>query len=215
MRSIGYSAEFLFEFAEHCKRCTQDIWQKEVYLQHSKIKNKNPTKTQDLALIKKKIYIYIYLSFITGLLLLARSPISSSLFQSLHPESNLPLALIKVKIPQLLYKTATGWAHSNPAAGDNLSSPSLLLPLCVFPAFIRLSHPAQLPSCYLLTRPSLHPLLAVFSSLALFHILLCVRACVCVCLPLPTLQKYSVRREKSQLSQLPNAVSLTSLFFLL
>lgn len=146
------------------------------------------------------------------MLLLARSPISSSLFQSLHPETNLPLALIKVKIPQLLYKTATGRAHSNPAAGDNLSSPSLLLPLCVFPAFIRLSHPAQLPSCYLLTRPSLYPLLAVFSSLALFHILLCVcvRVCLCVCLPHPTLQKYSVRREKSQLSQLPNAVSLTS-----
>lgn len=146
------------------------------------------------------------------MLLLARSPISSSLFQSLHPETNLPLALIKVKIPQLLYKTATGRAHSNPAAGDNLSSPSLLLPLCVFPAFIRLSHPAQLPSCYLLTRPSLYPLLAVFSSLALVHILLCVcvRVCLCVCLPHPTLQKYSVRREKSQLSQLPNAVSLTS-----
>lgn len=115
------------------------------------------------------------------MLLLAQSPISSSLFQSLHPETNLPLALIKVKIPQLLYKTATGRAHSNPAAGDNLSSPSLLLPLCVFPAFIRLSHPAQLPSCYLLTRPSLYPLLAVFSSLALVHILLCVCVRVFVC----------------------------------
>lgn len=116
------------------------------------------------------------------MLLLARSPISSSLFQSLHPETNLPLALIKVKIPQLLYKTATGRAHSNPAAGDNLSSPSLLLPLCVFPAFIRLSHPAQLPSCYLLTRTlTLSPPCCVFKPCSRSYPPVCVRARVFVC----------------------------------
>lgn len=120
-----------------------------------------------------------------GLLLLAACPISSSLFQSLLPETNLSLTLIKVKILQLLYKNAMGRALSNPAAGDNLSSPSLLLPPCVFPAFMCLSHPAWLLSCYLLTRSSLHHPIALFSVLLLLH----------VCLCLSTLQKYSVRSE--------------------
>lgn len=124
-----------------------------------------------------------------GLLFLAASPISSSLFQSLLPETNPTLLLIKVKIPQLLYKNAMGRAQSNPAAGDNLSSPSLLLPPCVFPAFICLSHPDLLPSCYLLTRSSLHLPVALFSGLPLLPILLCV------CVLLPALQKYSVRSE--------------------
>lgn len=126
-----------------------------------------------------------------GLLLLAAAPISSSFFQSLLPKTNLSLSLIKVKILQLLYKSATGRAQSNPAAGNNLSSLSLLplLPPCVFPVFICLSHPAQLPSCWLLTRSSFHPSTALFSGLPLLYILLRV------CLFLPTLQRYLLRSE--------------------
>lgn len=73
-----------------------------------------------------------------------------------------------------------GRAHSNPAAGDNLSSPSLLLPPCVFPAFICLSHPALLPSCYLLTRSSLH--CSVLWPPPPSNPPVCM--CVCVCLSL-------------------------------
>jgi len=94
-------------------------------------------------------------------------------FNPLFPETNLSLTLIKFKILQSLYKTPQGEHKVNRAAGDNLSSPSPLLPPHVFPAFLCLSLPALLLSRYLLTQPSLHRPIAPLSDL-LPHPLLCV-----------------------------------------
>lgn len=97
-------------------------------------------------------------------LLLSGVAVFSSLLPSLIPETNPLLTLVKDKIPQLLYKNTTGWAQSNPAAGESLSSPHFYwLHVCSPPLFTSLTQPCSpLAICCLL------------SALPLLRILLCM-----------------------------------------
>lgn len=121
-----------------------------------------------------------------ALLLLAASPISSSLLQSPFPETNLCLTLIKVKILQLLYKKTPQGELS--VILQLVTTCPLLRLYCIhayFPDFIGPSHPIPL-----LLLPSIDPVLSPFPHLSVFSppppppppSCCCILLFVCACL---------------------------------
>lgn len=99
-----------------------------------------------------------------ALLLLAVSPISSSLLQSPFPETNLCLTLIKVKILQLLYKKTPRGRLS--VILQLVTTCPLLRFYCIHVYFLTLKGPSH--PILLLLLPSIDPVLSPFPHPSVF-----------------------------------------------
>lgn len=156
-----------------------------------------------MCLIKKTVCLLLW-----GCCIWQHAQCSLPPFQSLIPETNLSLTLIKVKIVQFLDKMPWG----------ELKVILQLVTTCLLPRFYCFhvyflpldASPTQLLSCYLLTQSSLLHLMTSFPGLLLvfLHILLCMYVS-------PYIPEIFSKKWKPQLSQLPDTVSFTSLYFLL